>query len=134
MAKQKYKRLGPDGRLAEAVAPFGALAAIERQAQVAGFQALDVRNFASAAFKRFGEEVGSIGSESWKEAKAAISRGVGRGVEEGVAASVKVGIVALISAFAGPLAGMATFVYSFAPLGRRAKEVKSEIEADGEQE
>lgn len=101
--------------------------AIEKRAQIAGFQALDLRNFSSAPLKKLTEEVGPVGSATWDEIKKAIPRGVGAGVEGAVSGSVKVGAAALIAAIAGPLVGIGALIASFAPIGRRAKEIEHQI-------
>lgn len=103
--------------------------AIEKRAQIAGFQALDLRNFTSAPLKRLAEEVGPVGSATWKELKQAIPRGVGAGVESAISSSVKVGVATLIGAIAGPLIGVGALIASFMPIGRRAKEIQQELTA-----
>ncbi|MFL5298276.1 MAG: winged helix-turn-helix domain-containing protein [Phenylobacterium sp.] len=104
--------------------------AIEKRASVAGLQALDVRNFASATLKKLNEELGPVAVESWREIKAAIPKGIGKGVEHAVAGGVKVAVASLAAALAGPLAGIGILIGSFVPLSRRASEAAEKLEVD----
>lgn len=102
--------------------------AIEKRASIAGLQALDVRNFASAGLRKLREELGPVASETWREIKTAFPRGVGKGLEGAVAASIKVGVATLVAAIAHPLAGLGVLIASFAPLARRAEEAGRRLE------
>lgn len=99
-------------------------AAIEKRASIAGLQALDVRNFASAGLKKLREELGPVASDTWREIKIAVPRGVGRGVESALTASIKVGVASLVAAIAHPLAGLGMIIVSFAPLAKRAEDAE----------
>lgn len=115
--------------------------AIEREAELVALQAIDYRNYVSAALKPFSNagkwamgEASDIGRDSWKEIKKGIPRGAGKIAE----AIPKLALSGLVTALAGPVAGLAALLGTFDPLAKKAQEVqeasKTKPEEDDEED
>lgn len=96
------------------------------KAKLLSLKLLTIRNFVSAGLKTLRDEAKDVGALAYKSAKS----GLGKGIESAFSGSVKAGIALLIASCAGPVAGIAVFVASFAPLGRRAKEIEKQVEGE----
>ena len=128
--------------------------AVKKRAAIVGQMLLDYRNFAASVlreassavrrapgvqtFAKAGADLKKVGAESWSEAVKAIPPAVGKGISKGVedvtSAAIKTGVAGLVYSIGGWLGALALLAGSFAPLARRADEIKSDIEQSIEQE
>lgn len=106
--------------------------AIQRQASLAGLQALNIRNYAAAPIRFLLKEIGPVASDSWKAAKVAVPKGVGTGVEGLVSGGIRSAPALLVASLAGPLSGLIVLAATFAPLARLAAKVSNEVESNSE--